>query len=70
VGLKPRLDAVLEIPFEYQVGNLDVILLIPNIISDDGEWESWNFATWMPGEHRYLSFEQLMVEAYSITKLI
>jgi hypothetical protein len=45
-------------------GDSDVILLIPNIVFDDGEWEAWHFADWMGTADRYISFEQLMINKY------
>jgi hypothetical protein len=37
-----------------------VLLLNPEVISDDGEWEAWFFAAWLPGATRYRSFWDLM----------
>jgi hypothetical protein len=37
-----------------------VLLLNPRVRSDDGEWEAWFFAAWLPGATRYRSFWELM----------
>jgi hypothetical protein len=37
-----------------------VLLLNPEVVSDDGEWEAWFFAAWLPGATRYRSFWDLM----------
>lgn len=36
-----------------------VYLLCPNITDDEGEWESWIFATWLPGAERFASWWDL-----------
>lgn len=41
-----------------------LILLNPQIVSDDGEWEAWEFATWYPGAVRYPSFLEIMIDGY------
>ncbi|KST62470.1 hypothetical protein [Mastigocoleus testarum] len=41
-----------------------LILLNPQIIFDDGEWEAWEFATWYPGAVRYSSFLEIMMDGY------
>jgi SMI1 / KNR4 family (SUKH-1) len=35
-------------------------LLNPEIVTEDGEWEAWMMAHWLPGAHRYRSFWDLM----------
>lgn len=37
-----------------------LLLLNPQIVSENGEWEAWFFATWLPGAHRSSSFRELM----------
>ncbi len=37
-----------------------VYLLNPQVVNDDGEWETWFFADWFPGAERYRSFWELM----------
>jgi hypothetical protein len=37
-----------------------LVLLNPQVIASDGEWEAWFFANWIPGAHRYRSFAELM----------
>lgn len=36
-------------------------LLNPDIIFENGEWEAWVFAHWLPGARRYPSFLDLMI---------
>jgi hypothetical protein len=50
------LDAAIEIS-DMADG---ILLLNPEVISDDGEWEAWFFAAWLPGASRYRSFWDLM----------
>ena len=38
-----------------------VLLLNPEVVSDNGECEAWFFAAWLPGARRYRSFWDLMV---------
>ncbi|WP_062443680.1 SMI1/KNR4 family protein [Herbidospora daliensis] len=42
-----------------------VILLNPEIVTPDGEWEAWDLATWYPGAVRYRSFRELLVGVYA-----
>ncbi len=37
-----------------------IYLLNPQVITPEGEWEAWFFATWLPGANRYRSFWELM----------
>jgi hypothetical protein len=39
-----------------EVGDVAVVLLNPNVVAADGEWETWFFANWLPGAVRYRSF--------------
>lgn len=48
----------------------DVILLIPNIEFNNGEWEAWYFADWAAGIDKYPSFEELMIKSFDISKWI
>ena len=51
------LQTALEIS---DVGDSAILLLNPKTIDSNGEWEAWLFANWMPGAHRYRSFQELM----------
>lgn len=42
-----------------------LILLNPQVIFEDGEWEAWLFAHWFPGAQRYRSFRELMLHMHS-----
>jgi predicted adenylyl cyclase CyaB len=53
----PHLKETLQIS---DVGDAAVYLLNPQVISEDGEWEAWFFANWVPGAHRYRSFQEMM----------
>jgi hypothetical protein len=39
-----------------------VILLIPQVVDLEGEWETWHFAPWLAGAHRFPSFHDFMEE--------
>ena len=53
-----------------ECGDSDLILLIPEVIFEDREWEAWYFANWLGGARRYTSFEELMIGSYDIQKQI
>ena len=38
------------------VGDSAVVLLNPEVVNSEGEWETWLFANWYPGAERYPSF--------------
>lgn len=42
------------------VGDAAVILLNPQVVTPEGEWEAWFFASWIPGAYRFRSFWELM----------
>jgi SMI1 / KNR4 family (SUKH-1) len=44
-------------------GDSAIYLLIPDLVTSDGEWEAWDFANWHPGAVRYPSFTELMRNA-------
>jgi hypothetical protein len=47
--------------FEIGYGQDNVfILLNPMIVTDEGEWETWFFASWLPGAVRYQSFYEFV----------
>lgn len=41
-----------------------VYLLCPPVADDDGEWEAWLFANWLPGAARFASWWDLINEEY------
>jgi hypothetical protein len=41
-------------------GDSAILLLIPEVVTPEGEWEAWFFANWLPGATRYRSFRELM----------
>jgi cell wall assembly regulator SMI1 len=49
-----------------QISDVDdgVVLMNPEIVTPDGEWEVWFFASWLPGAMRYPSFGHWMVHEY------
>lgn len=47
------LSSCLQISAE---GDSAVVLLNPEVINDEGEWETWFFANWSPGAERFPSF--------------
>jgi hypothetical protein len=46
------------------------VLLNPEVITPDGEWEAWLFAHWVPGAMRYNSFWDLMQEEYEALHMV
>lgn len=38
------------------------VFLVPDVITEAGEWETWFFASWIPGAHRYPSFREFLEE--------
>ena len=38
------------------VGDSAVVLLNPEVVNGEGEWETWFFSNWGPGATRYPSF--------------
>jgi hypothetical protein len=58
VRFRPRyLRTALEIS---DTGDSAILLLNPEVVTADGEWEAWFFANWLPGANRYRSFRELM----------
>ena len=55
------LDALLEVS---GVGDSVILLLNPEIVFPNGEWEAWDFGTWYPGAHRYRSFWDMMLHLH------
>jgi len=45
-------------------GDSAILLLNPQIVFEDGEWEAWFLANWLPGVYRYRSFRLLMLDAF------
>lgn len=43
-----------------------VYLLNPRVILDEGEWEAWFIAPWIPGAWRYRSFWDMMEAEYDM----
>lgn len=46
------------------VKDASVYLLNPEVVTEDGEWEAWFLADWLPGADRYPSFQELMQAEY------
>lgn len=42
------------------VNDAAIYLLNPEVVTEDGEWEAWFLADWLPGADRYPSFQALM----------
>jgi hypothetical protein len=53
------LQTALEVSATETVGD-GIYLLNRQIRTDEGEWEAWYFASWIPGAARYRSFWELM----------
>src|SRR6266542_2367753 len=58
-AFEPDLPFTLQVSAEEEAGTA-VYLLNPQKVSEDGEWEAWLFAHWVPGVNRYASFWELM----------
>lgn len=56
------LQTALEIGGNPEQG---LLLLNPQVTFEDGEWEAWFFAYWLPGAVRYRSFRELMQDRHS-----
>ncbi|HEX3051790.1 MAG TPA: SMI1/KNR4 family protein [Aggregatilineaceae bacterium] len=41
-------------------------LLNPQVVFENGEWEAWEMAHWLPGANRYRSFWDLMQATYEV----
>lgn len=46
------------------VGESAIYLLNPQVVTEEGEWEAWFFADWLPGADRYRSFQEMMEAEY------
>ncbi len=46
------------------IGDSAILLLNPQVITPEGEWEAWFFSNWNPGARRYPSFWDLMHAQY------
>ena len=51
------------------IGDSSMYLLNPMIVTEDGEWEAWFYAHWIPGVKRYPSFSHLILEEYESFRL-
>jgi hypothetical protein len=45
-------------------GDAAICLLNPKIVTNEGEWEAWEFANWYPGARRFRSFREMMEARY------
>jgi hypothetical protein len=41
-----------------------LVLLNPQVVFENGEWEAWFFANWLPGAQRYKSFREFMQDRH------
>lgn len=57
------LQTALEIS-DREVAGTAVYLLNPQIVTPEGEWEAWFFASWNEGATRYRSFWNMMQDEY------
>ena len=42
------------------MGDSAVVLLNPDVVAPDGEWQTYFFANWIPGAKTYESFREFM----------
>lgn len=47
-------------------GDACLLLLSPEVIDENGEWECWKLASWYPGAARHNSFETWMIRSYKL----
>lgn len=45
-------------------GDACILLLSPEVVDKNGEWECWKLASWIPGATRHRSFEKWMRSSY------
>jgi len=45
-------------------GEGSILLLCPEVVTLEGEWECWHLGSWVPGALRYASFEEWMLEEF------
>jgi hypothetical protein len=45
-----------------EMAEVSVLLLNPEVVTSEGEWEAWYYASWLAGASRYRSFADLMTE--------
>jgi len=58
-------DEYLQTALEISdIGDSALYLLNPQVATEDGEWEAWFFASWLPGANRHRSFWELMQAEY------
>lgn len=57
------LQSALQIS-DREEGGTGVYLLIPEVVTPEGEWEAWFWAHWLPGAERYRSFWDMMRYEY------
>lgn len=55
------LQTALEIS---DTGDAAILLLNPQVLTTEGEWEAWFFASWIPGAKRYQSFWEMMLSEH------
>lgn len=48
------------------VSDSTVLLLNPQVVTAEGEWEGWFFASWLGGAKRYQSFWDMMQDQHQI----
>ena len=51
-------------------GDSAVVLLNPEVVNEEGEWETWFFANWSPGATRYPSFRSYVDSELDRIKMI
>ena len=59
-----RVEYIRSILDISDVGDSAILLLNPEVVFNDGEWEAWFFATWGIEPYRYRSFRELMEYNY------
>jgi SMI1 / KNR4 family (SUKH-1) len=55
---------------KWQIGGGELLLLNPQIVFSNGEWEAIFFANWIPGNERYRSFFDLVNESVNTLQRI
>lgn len=55
---------------KWKTGGGELVLLNPNIVPAEGEWETIFFANWIPGNQRFRSFYDFVLQSINDLEMI